>query len=333
MDDLFSKLKRKIQEHSCSIVFPESLDDRILKTICRLSEENILTPVLIGEREKILSSIGNIRCNVNKIVIYDPYQFAEFEELVDGLIRRRKGKISEVEARELLRDENVFATMLVAEGKVNGLISGATHSTAETVQPALQLIKTKRGIQKVSGAFLMIKGDQKYLFADCAINISPTVEDLAEIAIVSAETASIFGIDPKVAMLSFSTKGSANSPEVQKVIAATKLAKERAPHLALDGEFQFDAAFVPEVAAKKAPDSLLKGQANVFVFPDIEAGNICYKAVQRLGGFEAIGPILQGLAKPVNDLSRGCSAEDVYKLSLVTAMQSLTRSSQMFSIH
>ncbi len=243
--------------------------------------------------------------------------------MVAAFIERRKGKVTEEDARNILLDENYFGTMLVYMGKAHGLVSGAAHSTADTVRPALQIIKTKPGIRKTSGVFIMVRGDEKYVFADCAINIAPDSQDLAEIAVESAQTAKMFDIDPRVAMLSFSTKGSAKSPETEKVIEAVRLAKEMAPDLTLDGEFQFDAAFVPSVAKKKAPDSVIQGDANVFIFPSLEAGNIGYKIAQRLGNFEAVGPILQGLNQPVNDLSRGCNAEDVYKLSLITAAQAL----------
>ncbi len=226
-------------------------------------------------------------------------------------------------ARKILLDENYFGTMLVYMEKANGLVSGAAHSTADTVRPALQIIKTKEGVQKTSGVFIMVRNEEKYVFADCAINIAPDSQDLAEIAIESAKTAKMFDIEPKVAMLSFSTKGSAKSPETERVTEAVEIAKQLAPNLTLDGEFQFDAAFVPSVAKKKAPDSVIQGDANVFVFPSLEAGNIGYKIAQRLGGFEAVGPILQGLNAPVNDLSRGCNEEDVYNLALITAAQVL----------
>jgi len=243
---------------------------------------------------------------------------------VEKFVERRKGKITVEEARRLLREDvNYFGTMLVYAGQADGLVSGAAHSTADTVRPALQIIKTKPGVNKTSGAFIMVRGEEKYVFADCAINIVLDSRDLAEIAVESAKTAKIFGIEPKVAMLSFSTKGSARSPETEKVIEAVKIAKEMQPDLVIDGEFQFDAAFVPSVAKRKAPDSVIQGDANVFIFPSLEAGNIGYKIAQRLGNFEAIGPILQGLNAPVNDLSRGCNEEDVYKLALITAAQSL----------
>ena len=210
-------------------------------------------------------------------------------------------------------------------GLADGMVSGAVHSTGDTVRPALQIIKTKPGVSRTSGAFLMVRGrdQEKYLFSDCAINVSPNAQELAEIAVDSAKTAELFDIDPKVAMLSFSTKGSAKAPEVDKVVEATKIAQELAPNYQIDGELQFDAAYVASVGQLKAPESPVAGKATVFVFPDLQAGNIGYKIAQRFGGFEAIGPILQGLNKPVSDLSRGANEEDVYKLSIITAAQAL----------
>jgi phosphate acetyltransferase len=210
-------------------------------------------------------------------------------------------------------------------GITDGLVSGAIHSTGDTVRPALQIIKTKPGISRTSGAFLMMRGNEqeKYIFSDCAINVAPSPKELAEIAIASAHTAEMFDIEPRVAMLSFSTKGSAKAPQADATIEATKIAKELAPELAIDGELQFDAAYIQSVAQLKAPESDVAGKASVFVFPDLQAGNIGYKIAQRFGNFEAIGPILQGLNKPVSDLSRGCNEEDVYKLSIITAAQSL----------
>jgi phosphate acetyltransferase len=320
---MFQAIKDKVKNAYPTIVFPEGTDERILKAASRLSTEKILKPILVGEKNVIEQSITNLGLTFHDVQIIQPNQYEYFHELVTAFVERRKGKASEEDAKKILLDENYFGTMLVYHGKADGLVSGAAHSTADTVRPALQIIKTKEGFRRTSGAFIMVRGEEKYMFADCAINISPDANDLAEIAIATAETAKAFNIEPKVAMLSFSTKGSAKSPETEKVTEATKLAKERDPQLFIDGEFQFDAAFVPDVAAKKAPDSPLKGQANVFVFPSLEAGNIGYKIAQRLGNFEAIGPILQGLNQPVNDLSRGCNDEDVYKLALITAAQSL----------
>lgn len=322
--DLFQVVKDKVKGKNKRIVFPESSDERILKAACRLSEEKLLIPVLIGNRQEIEKQAVGLGLSLDGTETVDPAGYGDMEGLVEKFVERRKGKITVEEARRLLREDvNYFGTMLVYAGHADGLVSGAAHSTADTVRPALQIIKTKPGVNKTSGAFIMVRGEEKYVFADCAINIVLDSRDLAEIAVESAKTAKIFGIEPKVAMLSFSTKGSARSPETEKVIEAVKIAKEMQPDLVIDGEFQFDAAFVPSVAKRKAPDSVIQGDANVFIFPSLEAGNIGYKIAQRLGNFEAIGPILQGLNAPVNDLSRGCNEEDVYKLALITAAQSL----------
>jgi phosphate acetyltransferase len=323
MSDLFSGLKQKVTGKKLKVVFPEGLDERILTAVGRLASEQILVPIVIGKQEEIQAKAKELNISLENVEVYDPNQYAEMDQLVAGFIERRKGKATEEDARKILMDENYFGTMLVYLGKAHGLVSGAAHSTADTVRPALQIIKTKQGVKKTSGVFIMVREDEKYVFADCAINIAPDSQDLAEIAVESARTAQMFDIDPKVAMLSFSTKGSAKSSETEKVVEAVRIAKELDPSLKLDGEFQFDAAFVPSVAKKKAPDSEIQGDANVFIFPSLEAGNIGYKIAQRLGNFEAVGPILQGLNQPVNDLSRGCNAEDVYKLALITASQAL----------
>lgn len=323
MSDLFSSVKEKLTGSNKSIVFPEGLDERILTAVGRLASEQVVRPILIGNEAEVKEKAGALNVSLENVEIIDPETYAEFDVLVREFVERRKGKATEEEARKILKDENYFGTMLVYLKKADGLVSGAAHSTADTVRPALQIIKTKEGIRKTSGMFIMVRGDEKYIFADCAINPAPDSQDLAENAIVSVESAKLFDVEPRVAMLSFSTKGSAVTPETEKVAEAIKIAKERQPDLVIDGEFQFDAAIVPSVAAKKAPDSVIKGDATVLIFPTLDAGNIGYKIAQRLGGFEAIGPILQGLNQPVNDLSRGCNAEDVYKLALITAAQTL----------
>jgi phosphate acetyltransferase len=323
MGNLFERIKQKVTGKGVSIVLPEGTDERILSAADRLAKENVLNPILIGNVDSVKEKASSLGLALEGVQILDPTTYEEMEELVASFVERRKGKATEEQARKALLDPNYFGTMLVYTNKANGLVSGATHSTADTVRPALQIIKTKPGVTKTSGVFIMVREDEKYVFADCAINIAPNSQDLAEIAIESAKTAKLFDIEPKIAMLSFSTKGSAKSPETEKVAEAVKIAKELAPELTLDGEFQFDAAFVPSVAKSKAPDSVIKGDANTFIFPSLEAGNIGYKIAQRLGNFEAIGPILQGLNMPVNDLSRGCNSEDVYKLSIITAAQSI----------
>lgn len=323
MSDLFETLKDKVAGKDIKIVFPEGNDERVLTAVARLAAENMVQPIVVGDLDEINGLASELKLTLDGVEIYDPKTYENMDELVASFVERRKGKATEEDARKILLNPNYFGTMLVHVDRAQGLVSGAAHSTADTVRPALQIIKTKEGVRKTSGVFIMVRNDEKYVFADCAINISPDSNDLAEIAVESAATAKMFGIDPKVAMLSFSTKGSAKSPETERVVEAARIASERAPELVVDGEFQFDAAFVPSVAEKKAPGSKIQGDANVYVFPSLEAGNIGYKIAQRLGNFEAVGPILQGLNKPVNDLSRGCSVEDVYKLALITAGQTL----------
>ena len=323
MMELFESLKQKIKGKNLRIVFPEATDERILKAAVRLKQENLVEPVFLGAAEEIQKAALAAGVTTSQIKILDPNNYSDFEQMMDAFVERRHGKNTKEQAQKMLRDPNYFGTMLVFLGQVDGMVSGAVHPTGDTVRPALQIIKVKPGLTRTSGAFIMQKDDQRYLFADCAININPNSQELAEIAVTSAKTAQLFDIDPKVALLSFSTKGSAKSDEVTKVAEAAKLAQQMDPDLALDGELQFDAAFVPKVAQQKAPNSAVAGQATVFVFPELQSGNIGYKIAQRFGGFEAIGPVLQGLNKPVSDLSRGCNEEDVYKLSLITAAQAL----------
>lgn len=319
--EVFEKLKSSLVGRNARIVLPEGEEPRILQAAKRIVKESDVTPVLLGNTEKIRIYL-EIEGVTEGFEVIDPHHYDGFEEMVAALVERRKGKMTEEEAcQALLEDVNYFGVMLVYLGLVDGMVSGAIHSTASTVRPALQIIKTQPGAKRTSGAFLMVRGDERYLFADCAININPDAEGLAEIAINSASTAKMFGIDPHIAMLSYSTKGSGFGEGVDKVVEATKIAQELRPDLDIDGELQFDAAFVPEIAALKAPGSKVAGKATVFVFPSIEAGNISYKMAERFGGFAAVGPVLQGLNKPVNDLSRGCNADDVFKLTLITASQ------------
>ncbi|MDO5718250.1 MAG: phosphate acetyltransferase [Tissierellia bacterium] len=321
---LFEELKEKIEGKGRSIVFPEGEDKRILGACSRLKKEGIVKPIILGDEDKINEIAKNEGIDLGGIDIINPDSYDEFDYMVDAFVERRKGKATEDEAKILLKDNNYFGTMLVYLGKADGMVSGAVGSTGNTVRPALQIIKTVPGVSRISGAMVMISPDSKrYIFSDIAINIRLEPQQLAEMAVETAKTAKLFGIDPKIAMLSFSTKGSASSPEQEAVEQATKLAQEMAPDLEIDGELQFDAAFVPEVGKKKAPDSKVAGQANVFIFPDLQSGNIGYKIAQRFGNFEAIGPILQGLNAPISDLSRGCSEDDVYKLAIITATQSL----------
>lgn len=323
--DLFDNLKQKVAGANKTIVFPEGQEPRIFRAAIRLKNDGLVVPILLGKVDEIKQNAENEGVDLGDIELIDPNTYPEdkFAEMVEAFVERRKGKDTKEQAETMLRDVNYFGTMLVYMDKADGLVSGAIHSTGDTVRPALQIIKTKPGVSRTSGAFVMVKGDERYLFADCAININPGAQELAEIAVESANTAKIFDIDPQVAMLSFSTIGSAKSDEVTKVQEAVKLAKELAPNEKIDGELQFDAAFVPVVAKQKAPESEVAGHANVFVFPELQSGNIGYKIAQRLGGFEAIGPVLQGLNKPVSDLSRGSVEEDVYKVAIITAAQAL----------
>ena len=323
MNSLFGLLQAKIKNTGIKIVFPEGNDERIIRAAGRLAEENAVYPLLLGKEEQIKELANRLNINLHNIEILDPKTNPMIEEMIPVFIEKRKGKITEEDARSTLKDENYFGTMLVEVNYAQGLVSGAVHTTAETVRPALQIIKTKPGVKKTSGVFIIFKDEDRFIFGDCAINVNPSSEDLAEIAVESAKTAKIFGIEPRVAMLSFSSNGSAITEESTKVVQATKMVKELVPDLIVDGEIQFDAAVVPEVARQKVPNSPLQGNATVFVFPNLDAGNIGYKIAQRFGKFEAVGPVLQGLNKPVNDLSRGCSVDDVYYLSLITASQAI----------
>lgn len=321
--DIFEKLAQDLKGQGRRIVFPEGSDKRIMGAAVRLKADGVVDPVLLGNQAELKQVASENNFDLSGIEILDPatYPTADKQAMHDALLERRKGKNTPEEVDQMLTDVSYFGTMLVYLGKVDGMVSGAVHSTGATVRPALQIIKTKPGQKRISGAFIMQKGEERYIFADCAINIELDAETMAAVALQSAETAELFGLDPKVAMLSFSTKGSAKGEMVTKVAEATKLVQAQAPTLAVDGELQFDAAFVPEVGALKAPGSKVAGHANVFVFPSLEAGNIGYKIAQRFGGFEAVGPILQGLNAPIADLSRGTSEEDVYKVALITAAQ------------
>lgn len=323
--ELFEQLSSQIKGQGKTLVFPEGEDVRIQGTAIRLAAEELVKPILLGNKSEIEATAAANNFDLSGVQIVDPAEYPADarEKMVDALVERRNGKTDAATASKWLEDVNYFGTMLVYLGVADGMVSGATHPTGDTVRPALQIIKTAPGSSRISGAFVMQRDDERYIFADAAINIDIDAQTMAEIAIQSANTAKVFGIDPKVAMLSFSTKGSAKAPQVDKVAEATLLAKTAAPELAIDGELQFDAAFVESVAAAKAPESEVAGHANVFVFPDLQSGNIGYKIAQRLGGFEAIGPVLQGLAKPISDLSRGANEEDVYKVAIITAAQAM----------
>lgn len=323
--DIFEKLADQLRGQDKTIVFPEGEDPRVLGAAIRLKKDQLVEPVVLGNQEAVEKVARENGFDLTGLQILDPatYPAEDKQAMHDALLERRNGKNTPEQVDQMLEDISYFATILVYMGKVDGMVSGAVHATGDTVRPALQIIKTKPGSHRISGAFIMQKGEERYVFADCAINIELDAPTMAEVASQSAETAKLFGIDPKVAMLSFSTKGSAKGDMVTKVAEATKLAKEANPDLAIDGELQFDAAFVPSVGELKAPGSDVAGHANVFIFPSLEAGNIGYKIAQRFGGFEAIGPVLQGLNAPVADLSRGTDEEAVYKVALITAAQAL----------
>ena len=323
---MFDRLEENIKGKGLRIVFPEGNDPRVLGAAVRLKAEDIVEPILIGDQDEISQLAHEKKWDLEGITIICPDQYDKMDEMIEAFVDRRKGKNTREDAVKMLKDPAYFGTMLVYQDLADGMVCGAVYSTGDTVRPALQIIKTRENVKLISGAFIMVPphtNGQKLVFADCAININPDAQSLAEIAVESAKTAKMFGIDPKVALLSFSSHGSASSPEVDKVNEATKIAKELAPDLTIDGELQFDAAFVPTVAKQKVPDSPLNGEATVYVFPEIQSGNIGYKIAQRLGNFEAVGPILQGLNKPVSDLSRGCVEEDVFKVAIITANQAL----------
>ncbi|EEJ72404.1 phosphate acetyltransferase [Lactobacillus ultunensis] len=324
---VFSLFKKQVEEASEKkrIVFPESDDLRVLTAVSNLNKDGIIEPILIGNKDEVQKLAADHNLDIDGVKIYDQNNYDDLDEMADAFVKARRKDTSIAEAKAKLAQGNYFGTMLVQMGKADGMVSGAAHSTANTVLPALQLIHAAKGMHRVSGAFVMEKGNERYIFADCAININPDEETLAEIGYQSAQTAKMAEIDPKVAFLSFSTNGSATGPMVDKVHDAAAMFQKNHPEIPADGELQFDAAFVPAVGKKKAPDSKVAGHANVFIFPELQSGNIAYKMVQRLGGFTAVGPILQGLAAPVNDLSRGCSEQDIYDLAIVTAAQSLAK--------
>ena len=329
---MFDRLIDILKANPRKIVFTEGHDARILEAAARLKKDGFLTPVLIGNVDTVKSNAQAGGFDIEGLEIIDPATYPEMDKMVETMVALRKGKMTAEQCRDALAKGNYFGTMLVKMGYADSLLGGATYSTADTVRPALQLVKTKPGAHLVSSCFILVRGDEKIAMGDCAINLSyedtldkegnvvvSAAEKLAEVAIETARCAQLFGIDPKVAMLSFSTKGSGKGATVGLSQAATAKAKEMAPDLAIDGEMQFDAAVSPVVGQLKFPGSSVAGYANTFIFPCIEAGNIGYKIAQRLGGYEAYGPILLGLNAPINDLSRGCNADEVYKMAIITA--------------
>ena len=329
---MFERLVDILKANPRKIVFTEGPDARILDAASRLKKDGFLTPILVGNVEEVKAAAAKGGFDIEGLEILDPATYPEMDAMVEKMVALRKGKMTAEQCRDALSKGNYFGTMLVKMGYADALLGGATYSTADTVRPALQLVKTKPGAHLVSSCFILVRGEEKLAMGDCAINISyedtvdkegnvvvSAAEKLAEVAVETARCAKIFGIDPKVAMLSFSTKGSGKGGTVQLSRDATARAKELAPDLAIDGEMQFDAAVSPVVGQLKFPGSPVAGYANTFIFPCIEAGNIGYKIAQRLGGYEAYGPILLGLNAPINDLSRGCNADEVYKMAIITA--------------
>ena len=329
---MFERLIDILKANPRKIVFTEGPDARILDAASRLKKDGFLTPILVGNVEEVKAAAAKGGFDIEGLESLDPATYPEMDAMVEKMVALRKGKMTAEQCRDALSKGNYFGTMLVKMGCADALLGGATYSTADTVRPALQLVKTKPGAHLVSSCFILVRGEEKLAMGDCAINISyedtvdkdgnvvvSAADKLAEVAVETARCAKIFGIDPKVAMLSFSTKGSGKGGTVQLSRDATARAKELAPDLAIDGEMQFDAAVSPVVGQLKFPGSPVAGYANTFIFPCIEAGNIGYKIAQRLGGYEAYGPILLGLNAPINDLSRGCNADEVYKMAIITA--------------
>ena len=321
---MFQTLIDTLKKSPKRIVFTEGTDARILEASARLLAGTFLTPVLIGNEEEVKAAAEEAGYNIRGAEIIDPKTYPEMDKLVEAMVELRKGKMTADECRAALQKGNYFGTMLVKVGVADCLLGGATYSTADTVRPALQLIKTKPGNKIVSSCFILVRpsatGDNDVLaMGDCAINIKPNEDELVEIAVETAKCARIFGVDPKVAFLSYSTFGSGKGEDVDKMRNACEKTKAAMPDVPVDGEMQFDAAVSPRVAQTKCPDSKVAGYANTFIFPDINAGNIGYKIAQRLGSFEAYGPILLGLNAPINDLSRGCNAQEVYSMAIITA--------------
>ena len=321
----FGQLINILKKSPKKIVFTEGTEARILEASSRLLASNFLGPILVGKVEDVEKAAEECGFNIRGAQIIDPEEYDRMDEMVDLFCELRKSKgVTPEQARKMLSSANYFGTMLVKMGVADALLGGATYSTADTVRPALQLIKTKPGHSIVSSCFILVRpsatGDNEVLaMSDCAINIKPTEDELVEIAGETAKCARIFGIDPQIAFLSYSTFGSGKGEDVDKMRNAAEKAKKKYPDLPIEGEMQFDAAVSPRVARTKCPDSKVAGHANTFIFPDINAGNIGYKIAQRMGNFDAYGPILLGLNAPVNDLSRGCNAAEVYSMAIITA--------------
>ncbi|MGM9973653.1 MAG: phosphate acetyltransferase [Clostridiaceae bacterium] len=325
---IMNKIYNIAKQDKKRIVLPEGEEERTLAASAKIKEMGLADIILLGNRENIKANANKINADIQGIKIIDPGKSDKLKEYINAFYELRKNKGITLEKADIIvKDPMYYGTMMVKCGDADGMVSGAIHTTGDLLRPGLQIIKTAPGVSAVSGFFIMLIPNSQYgdngmlLFADCAVNPNPNAEELASIAIATAETAKSFGMEPKVAMLSFSTMGSASHELVEKVQKATEIAKEKRPDLDIDGELQLDAAIVHKVAEQKAPYSSVAGKANVLVFPDLQAGNIGYKLVQRFANAEAIGPVCQGFAKPINDLSRGCSAEDIIKVVAITAFQ------------
>ncbi len=322
-------IKQRAKQNIKTIILPESNDLRVIKATEQVLKEGYSDIILIGNKEEIKKLAQENNIDISKAKIVDPLKSDKFSEYAEKFYELRKAKGMTLDkAKEIMKDNVYFGMMMVKQGDGDGLVSGACHSTADTLRPALQILKTAPGTKLVSAFFLMVVPNCEYgengafVFGDCGLNEYPDSEALSEIAISSSKSfKQLVGKEPKVAMLSYSSYGSAHSPLTDKVVEATKLLKEKMPELIADGELQLDAAIIPEIAASKAPGSPLKGEANTLIFPDLDAGNIGYKLVQRFAKAEAYGPLCQGIAKPVNDLSRGCSSEDIAGVISITAVQ------------
>lgn len=320
--DFCKELLKKANELASKVVLPESSDERVLKAAHEILKSSAVKIILLGKKDEILFKAKDLGLDLGKAEIIDNETSELLGDFGSTLYELRKAKgMSEDEAKRLIKTPEYFGTMLVFKGLAHAMVSGAKTTTADTIRPALQFVKMKDGIKTVSGAFIMVLKDKIWFFADCAITPSPSADELAGIALATANTAKNFGIEPKVAFLSYATGASAKGEMIDFINEALNKAKELAPELDMEGPIQFDAAIDESVARLKMPESKVAGQANVFIFPDLNSGNICYKAVQRAGNALAIGPILQGLKKPVNDLSRGCSVEDIINTILVSSIQ------------
>ncbi|MDC1105918.1 phosphate acetyltransferase [Prolixibacteraceae bacterium] len=327
--ELLNQIKENAKKANKKIVLPEGAEERTLKATEILLKEGIAQIILLGNAEEVKANADKLSVCIDGVTIVDPATDARRDAYADIMVEIRKKKgLTKDKALDMLNNPLCFGPIMIKAGDADGEVAGAINSTGDVLRPAFQFIKTLPGMSCVSGAFLMFLKDKSFghegvmVFSDCAVMPETNDKQLAEIAVATAKTAkAIVGMDPKVAMLSFSTKGSANHDAVDKVASATKLAQEMAPEFKIDGELQLDAAIIKEVASLKAPDSPVAGQANILIFPSLEAGNIGYKLVQRLAGAEAVGPVLQGMAAPINDLSRGCSVSDIVNLVAITANQ------------